>query len=86
MANKNRMDASVECPYYVSCEGKCITCKGGLVADGITQTKFRTEAKRKEYMGHFCRRLYSLCPFVRYNDKALGFDRPDVQEVIMRDE
>lgn len=86
MTNKNRMDASVECPYYVDCEGKCITCKGGLAFDGLTKTKFRTEGKRREYMGHFCNRFYSLCPFVRINDSAYGFDRPEVQEAVSRDE
>ena len=47
-----RQDASIECPYYVSCKGKNITCKGGLDEKGKTVTNFRTEAKRKEFMGH----------------------------------
>lgn len=76
MSNKNRMDASVECPYYVENEGKCITCKGGVDTDCKTITKFRTESKKKEYMGHYCQRFYALCPLVRENDTAFGFARP----------
>ena len=86
MSNKNRMDASVECPYYVENEGKCITCKGGVDIDCKTITKFRTESKKKEYMGHFCKRYYSLCPMVQENDKKLGFNRPDARVTKPRDE
>ena len=62
MANGDkRQDASVECPYYVSCKGKRIVCLGGMDIKGKTETAFRTEARRKEFMGHFCQRYYSFC-------------------------
>ena len=81
-----RGDASIECPYYVNCKGKCITCKGGLDAKGKTVTTFKTEARRMEYMGNYCQSYYSLCPMVKENDRILGFDRPDVQEIAVRPE
>lgn len=81
-----RGDASVECPYYVNCKGKSVICKGGLDVKGKTETVFRTEAKRREYMGHFCQRYYSLCPMVQANDKILGFDRPEVRDINTRNE
>lgn len=79
MTNKNRMDASIECPYYVANQGKCITCSGGLEPGCKTETRFRTEARKREFMGHFCKRYYSLCPMVQTNDKKLGFNRPDAR-------
>ena len=81
-----RMDASIECPYYVSRSGKCITCKGGLDQRGRTVTTFRTEGKQREFVGHYCQRYYSLCPLVKENDRTLGFDRPDVREIVDRTE
>ena len=81
-----RGDASIECPYYVNQKGKCITCKGGLDEKGKTVTNFRTEAKRKEFMGHYCQRYYALCPLVKANDRAFGFDRPDERKTRQKTE
>lgn len=71
-----RGDASIECPYYANHKGKCITCRGGLDQNGKTVTSFRTEAKKREFMGHFCQKYYALCPLVKENDRKLDFDRP----------
>lgn len=86
MSNKGRMDASVECPYYVESQGKCITCSGGLEPGCKTITRFRTEARKKEFMGHYCKRYFSLCPMVQANDKNLGFKRPDARMKSEEDE
>lgn len=77
---KSRQDASIECPYYTESKGKYITCEGGLHPLCTTATKFKTEARRKEFMGHFCKRYYSLCPLLQTNDRNLGFKRPDPRE------
>ena len=87
MANGDRRgDASVLCPYYVNSKGKCITCRGGLDVKGKTETVFRTEARRREFMGHFCQRYYSLCSMVQTNDRILGFNRPGGREMRQENE
>ncbi len=76
---KNKQDAGIECPYYNDNEGRCITCDGGVEPGCKTVTKFRTSEKKKDFMGKYCRRYYSLCPLLQMNDSKLGFKRPDAK-------